>query len=185
MWGGWPGGWLDAVGGWVRRSDNISRLMPSQRSIGRQQKFLITQPCVRVCAWVVRVCMGRGGGGAGGGAGGQAWRVSGADQSLRRGGWGCRLRMGSSRSVPGRHPIYRQPAREASAPIVTPAARTPPQHPLSSGWCRCGAWASVGESGCGGGRVGGGEVDVGRGRGGGRGWGGRCAAQRVCLLPRP
>eukprot|EP00964_Phaeocystis_antarctica_P098994 scaffold64913_cov30-Phaeocystis_antarctica.AAC.1 len=42
--------------------------------------------------------------------------------------------MGSSRSVPGRHPIYRQPTREASAPIVTPAARTPPQHPLSSVW---------------------------------------------------
>ena len=54
--------------------------------------------------------------------------------------WGCRLRMGSSRSVPGRHPIYRQPTREASAPIVTPAARTPPQHPLSSGWCVVWVW---------------------------------------------
>ena len=59
------------------------------------------------------------------------------------------------RSVPGRHPIYRQPAREASAPVVTPAARTPPQHPLRPvcgvGWCgECGVgWCGVGWCGVG------------------------------------
>ena len=40
----------------------ISQLMPSQRSIGRQQKFLITQPR-RVC-----VCVGVGVGGCSVGA---------------------------------------------------------------------------------------------------------------------
>ena len=54
---GCMGAWVRVCVVWVRRSDMISQLMPSQRSIGRQQKFLITQPR-RVC---VCVCVGVGG----------------------------------------------------------------------------------------------------------------------------
>jgi hypothetical protein len=55
---GCMGAWVRVCVVWVRRSDMISQLMPSQRSIGRQQKFLITQPrrvcvCVGVGVWGV------------------------------------------------------------------------------------------------------------------------------------
>jgi hypothetical protein len=55
--GGGGGRWCGAQE--VRRSDMISQLMPSQRSIGRQQKFLITQPR-RVCVCVRGEGRGRG-----------------------------------------------------------------------------------------------------------------------------